>query len=289
MAEINSSGQMLNSPRPILTDVDNNTVLTVAQIDDKFALAYSRGDQAYDESEVFFSVVNASDLSVVIPEQKVANGAVSTNTNLLTYDEPISGDHALGFAYYSDSSDSKEAKFAYLNFSEALNQSPQLNIVEGTDESDDLLGTVGPDSIMGYDGDDTIDGSGGDDIIDGGPGDDDIFGGEGDDIINDGTGLDNLDGGSGNDTYSRDWDLTFPDAEFVIGVDLDREGLFLVSGEDPDHREDVLVNFENVDLDGGIDSVVTGDEYANILYTDYGDDIIYGNGGDDISGKRCWR
>ena len=28
--------------------------------------------------------------------------------------------------------------------------------------------------------------------------------------------------------------------------------------------------------------MVTGDEYANILYTDYGDDIIYGNGGDDI-------
>ena len=71
MAEINSSGQMLNSPRPILTDVDNNTVLTVAQIDDKFALAYSRGDQAYDESEVFFSVVNASDLSVGSPNKKL--------------------------------------------------------------------------------------------------------------------------------------------------------------------------------------------------------------------------
>ena len=40
-----------------------------------------------------------------------------------------------------------------------------------------------------------------------------------------------IDGGAGNDTYSRDWDLTFPDADFVLGVDLDREGLFLVSGE----------------------------------------------------------
>ena len=56
-----------------------------------------------------------------------------------------------------------------MNFSQALNQNQQLNIIEGTDESDDLLGTVGPDSIMGYDGDDTIDGSAGDDVIDGGP------------------------------------------------------------------------------------------------------------------------
>ena len=71
----------------------------------KIALAYSKGNQALDESEVFFSVVNASDLSVVIPEQKVADGKVATNTNALSYDEPISGDHALGFAYYSNSSD----------------------------------------------------------------------------------------------------------------------------------------------------------------------------------------
>ena len=162
LAELGSDGQLINTPRPILTGIDSDTVLTATQIDDKIAVAYSKGDQALDESEVFFSVVNASDLSVVIPEQKVADGKVATNTNLLTYDEPISGDHALGFAYYSDSSDSNEAKFAYLNFSQALNQSQQLNIIEGTDESDDLLGTVGPDSIMGYDGDDTIDGSGGD-------------------------------------------------------------------------------------------------------------------------------
>ena len=101
LAEIDKSGQVVNAPRPILYDVDSHTVVTATQIDENIALAYSKGNQALDESEVFFSVVNASDLSVVIPEQKVADGKVATNTNALSYDEPISGDHALGFAYYS--------------------------------------------------------------------------------------------------------------------------------------------------------------------------------------------
>ena len=61
LAEIDKSGQVVNAPRPILYDVDSHTVVTATQIDDNIALAYSKGNQALDESEVF-SVVNASDL-----------------------------------------------------------------------------------------------------------------------------------------------------------------------------------------------------------------------------------
>ena len=57
----------INTPRPILTGIDSDTVLTATQIDDKILALTMRSD----ESEVFFSVVNASDLSVVIPEQKL--------------------------------------------------------------------------------------------------------------------------------------------------------------------------------------------------------------------------
>ena len=57
LAEIDKSGQVVNAPRPILYDVDSHTVVTAAQIDDKIALAYSKGDKALDESEVFLGSI----------------------------------------------------------------------------------------------------------------------------------------------------------------------------------------------------------------------------------------
>ena len=69
MAEIDKSGQVVNAPRPFCTML-TAYCLTATQIDDKIALAYSKGIKL-DESEVFFSVVNASDLSVVIPNKKL--------------------------------------------------------------------------------------------------------------------------------------------------------------------------------------------------------------------------
>ncbi len=79
------------------------------------------------------------------------------------------------------------------------------NMVEGTDNSEQLLGTNGNDLINGYAGDDQIFGFNGNDTLNGGAGNDYLAGGNGtgtnsgNDIINGGAGDDTLSGEDGND------------------------------------------------------------------------------------------
>ncbi|MGP9507122.1 putative Ig domain-containing protein, partial [Psychrobacter sp. AOP7-C1-12] len=82
------------------------------------------------------------------------------------------------------------------------------NIVEGTDSSEQLLGTNDNDIINGYLGDDQLFGFAGNDTLNGGAGDDYLAGGNGsgsnsgNDILNGGAGDDTLSGEDGNDTLS---------------------------------------------------------------------------------------
>ena len=82
------------------------------------------------------------------------------------------------------------------------------NMVEGTDNSEQLLGTNGNDLINGYAGDDQIFGFNGNDTLNGGAGNDYLAGGNGtgtnsgNDIINGGAGDDTLFGEDGNDILS---------------------------------------------------------------------------------------
>ena len=79
------------------------------------------------------------------------------------------------------------------------------NVVEGTDNSEQLLGTNGNDLINGDAGDDQIFGFTGNDTLNGGAGNDYLAGGNGsgtnsgNDIINGGAGDDTLSGEDGND------------------------------------------------------------------------------------------
>lgn len=71
--------------------------------------------------------------------------------------------------------------------------------VQGSDDSDLIIGTFGRDRLDGRGGDDLIFGLGGNDRISGGEGEDHLFGGRGKDVIVGNKGDDNMSGGEGND------------------------------------------------------------------------------------------
>jgi len=76
-----------------------------------------------------------------------------------------------------------------------------LKSLEGTAQSDHIIGFGTADIIAGGAGDDIIDGNGGNDTLNGGSGADQINGGTGNDDITGGLGNDTLNGGDGDDTY----------------------------------------------------------------------------------------
>ncbi len=85
--------------------------------------------------------------------------------------------------------------------------------LEGTDNPDDLMGSVSHDRIYGYQGNDTLYGNNGNDLVYGSQGNDILLGHQGTDLLlgdqgNDnmygGAGDDSLDGGAGDDTLYGD-------------------------------------------------------------------------------------
>ena len=179
----------------------------------------------------------------------------------------------------------------------------------GGNEGDDILsGGAGDDVLIGGSGNDTLDGGAGDDILEGGDGDDVLRGGDGDDklsawigndevyagagndtIINTG-GEDLFDGGSGVDTLITDLSQSVKDR---LGLSLDFDIVFDLTAEDPhmrhyavtpdgtDYAWDEIYSIENYTLIGDFDVTLTGDDQANILVSDSGDDVLRGGDGDD--------
>ena len=89
--------------------------------------------------------------------------------------------------------------------------------INGTENADNLTGTINKDIIKGLDGNDTINGKEAGDDISGGSGDDLIYGNEGRDILKGKAGNDRIEGGEGKDK--------------LIG---DRGNDILVGGQDDD-------------------------------------------------------
>jgi Ca2+-binding RTX toxin-like protein len=131
-------------------------------------------------------------------------------------------------------------------------------LLEGTAEGDDILSGDGNDTIYGFEGDDLIGAGGGSDLI---------FAGDGDDgrlsaslVVAGDTGNDTLYGEAGNDQLSggRDNDL-------LIGDNFP----FDVSGDDV------------LNGDVGDDTLIGGSGDDQIDYFEEGNDLIFGNGGED--------
>jgi Ca2+-binding RTX toxin-like protein len=152
--------------------------------------------------------------------------------------------------------------------------------LRGGSGNDTLLGDAGTNDIQGRDGNDSIDGGGGDDVLLGENGDDTVIGGGGEDLLGGGAGNDRLDGGI---TYAGAPDgLYFDVADFSLAggpltVVLGGAGEGTATGA----GNDTLVGIEGV-RGGNSNDTLTGDQFANIIRGNGGDDSMVGGDGFDI-------
>jgi Ca2+-binding RTX toxin-like protein len=140
-------------------------------------------------------------------------------------------------------------------------------------------------------GDDVIRGGAGDDTLSAWIGNDEVYAGAGNDTIINTGGEDHFDGGEGVDTLITDLSQSVKDR---LGLSLDFDIVFDLTAEDPhmrhyavkpdgtDYAWDEIYSIENYTLIGDFDVKLTGDDQANILVSDMGDDVIRGGAGTDL-------
>ena len=126
--------------------------------------------------------------------------------------------------------------------------------VNGTSLSETLTGTIKDDVINGLGGNDTLYGLGGDDILDGG------------------TGSDVMHGGAGDDTY-------YVDNAADAVRELAQEGNDTVMTTLSIYA--LSANVENVEYTGGANARLSGNELANTLTSQGGNDTLDGGAGAD--------
>lgn len=146
----------------------------------------------------------------------------------------------------------------------------------GTDAGEIYNGTAFGDVIYGGRGDDTLNGNGGNDVIFDGFGNDTVDGGAGNDTIYGVGGVDSFDGGTGVDTYVDTLEGFDPDVTTVF-TDFENGTHGQVGTATPD----TLAGFENYRATGDIDIIFTGNNLANVVTVEGGDDIINTRGGND--------
>ncbi|MBN8294122.1 hypothetical protein JI664_19280 [Rhodobacter sp. NTK016B] len=116
------------------------------------------------------------------------------------------------------------------------------DLIDGSDEDDEIHGLGGDDTINGGGGDDTLHGDGGNDALVGGEGEDWLFGGVGNDTLTGNEGDDNLDGGMGNDVLDGG---SGNDTLISRGDDI------IMNGGDGTDSLQLFGNLGNGALDGG--------------------------------------
>lgn len=135
----------------------------------------------------------------------------------------------------------------------------QETLFEGNNELD---GSDFADSLFGYAGDDTLTGNDGNDVLEGGSGDDFLDGGAGSDTISGGAGFDAV------TYYSYSASIN---ANFSTGV---------VWIPDAGGEVDQLDSVEEI-LTGDGDDTVIGNDGANFVYAQGGDNELHGGEGND--------
>jgi Ca2+-binding RTX toxin-like protein len=109
-------------------------------------------------------------------------------------------------------------------------------------------------------------------VIIGGTGNDYLVGGDGNDVLIDGNGLNTLQGGKGDDVYA---------------VQSNADTVFEFANEGTDQVQTFLVsytlsaNVENLTLIGGFSHNGTGNELANVIIGNTGNDVLNGLAGND--------
>jgi Ca2+-binding RTX toxin-like protein len=153
--------------------------------------------------------------------------------------------------------------------------------IVGTSGRDRLVGTNGRDVIVGLGGRDRLLGRGGKDLLCGNNGGDLLIGGDGRDRLDGGRRADGLKPGAGNDIIdggkSLFDDLRYPDAPGAIEASL-------ITGTATGHGKDTFENVEQL-VGGPFDDVLEGDDGPiNFLIGLAGNDVLTGNGGDNLFG-----
>lgn len=150
--------------------------------------------------------------------------------------------------------------------------SGDLNVIEGSEGSDYLLGGDENDLVNGGTGSDTLNGGNGDDVLNGDEGYDCLFGGFGNDLLSGGSESDTLFGNDGNDILHGDG-----------GFDM----LFGGAGNDQlnggDQTDTLFGNKGNDTISGGNGAdIIFGGNGSDNLNGDAGLDIAYGGEENDV-------
>lgn len=158
------------------------------------------------------------------------------------------------------------------------NQDRLLNIENavGTNGADTIIGSDLANALAGADGNDWIEGGKGDDVLTGGAGNDTIVGGSDNDQLLGGAGQDDLRGDGGVDTVVLFEQDTAWKVDLVAGTTSHRN-----QGEAGWTLEDKLTDIENV-ITGNRDDEVTGNDLANQISTEDGNDLVRAGKGNDI-------
>ncbi len=143
---------------------------------------------------------------------------------------------------------------------------------------ENIIGSGLNDTLIGNAFDNLIDGGNGQDIISGNQGNDYLIGGAGNDVLNGGDGDDVLQGDSGSDTLNGGAGLDVASYAFSsAGVTVNLATGLATGG---DAQGDIFNSIENV-IGSQFDDVITGNAADNIFSTLNGDDVTYGNEGND--------
>jgi Ca2+-binding RTX toxin-like protein len=157
------------------------------------------------------------------------------------------------------------------------------NEIVGNIGNDILNGGAGNDVLYGFEGNDELHGGAGADKLKGNEGDDTIFGDAGDDIMEGGTGTNTMNGGTGNDTFYVG-DLNSPGGAGSNDHVIERAG----EGSDLVY---VFANAFTLDAGSEVEHItgrlttgvsITGNELANEIVGNIGNDILNGAAGNDV-------
>ena len=169
--------------------------------------------------------------------------------------------------------------------------------VQGSEIPDNIAGNLGADLLYGNSGNDTIDGGNDNDTISGGEDDDTLLGGNGNDSISGDDGDDQLEGGAGNDTLDGGLgadtmdggagdDVYYVDNanDVIIEDSTVKGGKDKVIITNPLLTRDNFSSFvgiEDFEQHGTEDVKIVGDDKANSLKGNAGNNYIIGNAGND--------
>ena len=259
---------------------------------------YNNSFEAYDP--VISEYSNVSDERYILIEQPFK---LNNTNHTLTFEIYSEGDHFDQIQTLEDWFDNSQRKSqglpeinAYkpgveIDYNDAVASSLASKSSASLGSDDDTLdGGAGNDTLSGGAGDDVLRGGDGDDKLSAWIGNDEVYAGAGNDTIINTGGEDLFDGGSGVDTLITDLSQSVKDR---LGLSLDFDIVFDLTAEDPhmrhyavtpdgtDYAWDEIYSIENYTLIGDFDVTLTGDDQANILVSDSGDDVLRGGAGND--------